>query len=101
MLKRTKIMLAASGLSLAALLPAMASAADLSIGVNLGGYVPAPVYYDPPPPPPPAAVYYGPAPVVYGGYYGDGWREHEWREHEWREHEWHEHEWREHHEGWR
>ena len=96
MLKRTKIVLAAGGLSLAALLPAVASAADLSIGVNLGGYAPpAPVYYEP------APVYAAPAPVVYGGYYGDGWREHEWREHEWREHEWREHEWHERHEGWR
>jgi hypothetical protein len=88
MLKRTKIMLAAGGLSLAAVLPAVASAGGLSIGVNLGGYAPpAPVVYAP------APVYYGygPAPVVYGGYYHDGWREHEWREHEWRMH----------HEGWR
>lgn len=58
MLKRTKIMLAAAGLSMAALVPTMASAAEVVIGVN--GY------------PAPAPVYYGPAPVVYGGpyYYG-------------------------------
>jgi hypothetical protein len=58
MLKRSKILLAAAGLSMAALLPTVASAAEVVIGV--GGY------------PAPAPVYYAPAPVVYGGpyYYG-------------------------------
>lgn len=97
MLKHTKIAMAA-GLSIAALLPAIASArTDVSIGVGIGGYAPvyeapAPVYYAPPPP----AYYYAPAPVsyrstvVYGRPYWDG---HRWcRDGEG---------WREHHGGWR
>lgn len=83
MLKRSKIMLAAAGLSLAALLPAMASA-DVVVGVY----------------PAPAPMYYGPAPVVYGGYGYYGY--HHWDHgYGWRERAWHEHEWREHHYGWR
>jgi hypothetical protein len=88
----------AAGLSLAALVPAVASAhTDFAIGFNVGG---APVYAAP------APVEYCPPPVaVYGDDYWRwrhwqqerAWREHEWREHEWRERR--EHEWRE-HEGW-
>lgn len=81
MLTRTKLLMFV-GLSVAALMPTMASAhSNLSIGVNLGGY--APVYAEPRPvyiEPAPAAVYeqapavvYGPT-VLYGRPYWDGYR---------------------------
>jgi len=88
-MKRTVYSLMA-GVGLLALVPAAAMAhTDVSIGLNLGGYAPAPVYAEP------APVYYAPPPPVYYGptviYPGDDWR---WRRHEWEEHRWHEdHEW--------
>jgi hypothetical protein len=66
MLTRTKLMIA-SGLTVAALIPGLASAhTDLSIGLNLGAV--APVYTAPAPVafgPAPTVVYQQPAPVVY------------------------------------
>jgi hypothetical protein len=91
-MKRTVLSLIA-GAGLLALVPTAAMAhTDVSIGLNLGGYAPVPVYAEPAPvyyAPPPPPVYYGPT-VVYGGYYGDGWRHREWEEHRWHEdHGWH------------
>ena len=91
-MKRTVLSIIA-GVGLLALVPTAAMAhTDVSIGLNLGGYAPEPVYYDPPP------VYYAP-PVVYGGYgYDhDGWRHREWERRRWHE----EHRWHEEREGWR
>ncbi|CAG2148929.1 hypothetical protein [Ralstonia mannitolilytica] len=101
-MKRTLLAFVLGG---AALCASTAALAHVDVGVSIG--VPAPVYVAPAPVyvPPPPVVYrpapvYAPAPVVYGGYYRDDWRERAWRRHEWREHAWREHEWRECH-GWR
>ncbi|HZR36207.1 MAG TPA: PXPV repeat protein [Nevskia sp.] len=93
-MKRTVLSLIA-GAGLLALVPTAALAhTDVSIGLNLGGYAPAPVYAEP------APVYYAPpAPVYYGPVYRDDWR---WREHrEWEHRRWEEHRWHEEHDGWR
>jgi hypothetical protein len=84
-MKRTVLSIIA-GVGLLALVPTAAMAhTDVSIGLNLGGYEPAPVYAEP------APVYYAPAPVYYGptvvyrGYDHDGWRHREWQERRWHE----------------